>query len=81
MRFALATRTTRCNVNLANSLANTGDWDAGYPFTGSLGCGTWGGNIASENICLKHYLNHTWLARPIAPVIPTDEELFGNLLG
>lgn len=80
MKFALQTRTTRCNVNLPNSVANTGDWGAGYPFTGSLGCGTWGGNIASENIVLKHYLNNTWVATPITPVVPTDEELFGNLL-
>ncbi|MCL2000219.1 MAG: aldehyde dehydrogenase family protein [Planctomycetes bacterium] len=80
MQFALGTRTTRCNVNLANSIANTGDWGAGYPFTGSLGCGTWGGNVVSENIILKHYLNFTWLARPIEAVIPTDEELFGNLM-
>jgi len=80
LKFALETRTTRCNVNLPNSVANTGDWGVGYPFTGSLGCGTWGGNIASENIVLKHYLNNTWVATPINPVIPSDEELFGNLL-
>lgn len=78
-KFALATRTTRVNVNLPNSVANTGDWGVGYPFTGSLGCGTWGGNIASENIVLKHYLNNTWVARPIEAVIPTDEELFAEL--
>ena len=80
LKFALATRTTRCNVNLPNSVANTGDWGVGYPFTGSLGCGTWGGNIASENIVLKHYMNNTWVARPIEAVIPTDEELFADFL-
>ncbi len=80
LKFALRTRTTRCNVNLPNSVANTGDWGAGYPFTGSLGCATWGGNIASENIALKHYLNNTWVASPIKPVIPTDEDLFSELL-
>jgi sulfoacetaldehyde dehydrogenase len=80
LKFALATYTTRCNVNLPNSVANTGDWGAGYPFTGSLGCGTWGGNIASENITLKHYLNNTWVARPIEAIIPSDEELFGDLV-
>jgi sulfoacetaldehyde dehydrogenase len=79
-KFALATYTTRCNVNLANSVANTGDWGVGYPFTGSLGCGTWGGNIVSENIILKHYLNNTWIARPIDAVAPTDEELFGEIM-
>lgn len=78
--FALKTKTTRVNVNLPNSYANTGDWGAGYPFTGSLGCGTWGGNIVSENIILKHYLNNTWVATPINPVIPTEEELFGDLM-
>lgn len=79
-KFALLTRTTRVNVNLANSVANTGDWGSGHPFTGSLGCGTWGGNIVSENIILKHYMNNTWIATPIKPVIPTDEELFGDFI-
>jgi sulfoacetaldehyde dehydrogenase len=79
-KFALATYTTRCNVNLPNSVANTGDWGVGYPFTGSLGCGTWGGNVVSENIVLKHYLNNTWIASPIEPVVPTDEELFGDIM-
>jgi len=36
------------------------------PMTSSLGCGTWGGNITSENIHLKHYMNVTWVSRPIA---------------
>lgn len=79
MRYAEKTRTTRVNVNLPNSVVNTGDWGAGYPFTGSLGCGTWGGNITSENIILKHYLNNTWIATPIIPIVPTEEELFGDL--
>ncbi|MDR2771801.1 MAG: aldehyde dehydrogenase family protein [Clostridiales Family XIII bacterium] len=79
LKFALSTYTSRCNVNLANSIANTGDWGVGYPFSGSLGCGTWGGNVTSENITLKHYLNNTWVASPIEAVIPTDEELFGDM--
>ncbi|MHB8061616.1 MAG: aldehyde dehydrogenase family protein [Ruminiclostridium sp.] len=80
LKFALSTYTSRCNVNLANSIANTGDWGVGYPFTGSLGCGTWGGNIASENIVLKHYMNNTWIATPIKAIIPTDEELFVDIM-
>jgi len=79
-KYALSTYTTRCNVNLPNSVANTGDWGAGYPFTGSLGCGTWGGNVVSENIVLKHYLNNTWIASPIKAIVPTDEDLFGDLM-
>ncbi|MHB1314544.1 MAG: aldehyde dehydrogenase family protein [Christensenellales bacterium] len=81
LKFALSTHTSRCNVNLANSIANTGDWGAGYPFTGSLGCGTWGGNIVSENIALKHYMNNTWVATPIPAHVPTEEELFGDIEG
>src|SRR5438270_740523 len=55
-------------------------WDAeGHrtPMTSSLGCGTWGGNIVSENVHLKHYLNTTWVSVPIKEDRPSDEELFG----
>ena len=78
VKFATATRTTRVNVNLANAASNTGNWNVGYPFSGSLGCATWGNNIASENITLKHYMNNTWIATPIEAVKPTEEELFGD---
>lgn len=78
VKFALETHTSRVNNNLPNSVVNTGDWNAGHPFSPSLGCGTWGGNIASENITLKHYMNDTWLATGIHRPVPTDEELFGD---
>ena len=78
VKFALETHTSRVNNNLPNSVVNTGDWNAGHPFSPSLGCGTWGGNIASENITLKHYMNDTWLAIGIDRAVPTDEELFGD---
>lgn len=78
VRFALETHTCRVNNNLPNSVVNTGDWNAGHPFSPSLGCGSWGGNIASENIQLKHYMNDTWLATEIIRAVPTDEELFGD---
>lgn len=78
VKFALETHTCRVNNNLPNSVVNTGDWNAGHPFSPSLGCGTWGGNIASENIQLKHYMNDTWLATGIERKVPTDEELFGD---
>ena len=78
VKFALETHTCRVNNNLPNSVVNTGDWNAGHPFSPSLGCGTWGGNITSENIQLKHYMNDTWLATGISRPVPTDEELFGD---
>lgn len=78
-QLALNTYTTRVVVRQPQSWTNTGDWTCGMPFTSSLGCGTWGGNIASENIVMKHYINTTWVIRPIPAVIPSDEELFGDL--
>lgn len=78
--LALRTYTTRVVVNQPQSYTNTGNWVSGMPFTSSLGCGTWGGNIASENITLKHYLNNTWVIREIPNREPTDEELFAGFM-
>ena len=50
----------------------------GMPLTSSMGCGIWGGNITNENISLKHYMNVTWVSRPIPEDRPSDEELFGE---
>ena len=77
-KVALDTLTTRVVVNQAQAATNTGSWTSGMPFTSSLGCGTWGGNIASENIALKHYMNNTWVIREIPSRKPTDEELFSG---
>ena len=78
--LALRTYTTRVVVNQPQAYTNTGNWVSGMPFTSSLGCGTWGGNIASENIILKHYLNNTWVIREIPNREPTDEELFAGFV-
>ncbi len=78
MQLATYTHTSRVMVNQATSAANTGNWNNGMPFTSSLGCGTWGGNSASENITYKHFMNTTWISYPIEEKIPTDEELFGK---
>ncbi len=77
-KLALETFTTRIVVNQPQAATNTGSWTSGMPFTSSLGCGTWGGNIASENIMLKHYMNNTWVIREIPNFKPTDEELFAG---
>ncbi|MBI9101314.1 MAG: aldehyde dehydrogenase family protein [Spirochaetales bacterium] len=77
-KLALGTYTTRVVVNQAQAATNGGSWTSGMPFTHSLGCGTWGGNICSENIELKHYLNNTWVIREIPSFKPTDEELFSG---
>ncbi len=69
-------KVSRVMVNQPQCLANSGAWTNGMPTTLTLGCGTWGGNIASENITWKHLLNTTWVSSPIASRQPSDEELF-----
>jgi sulfoacetaldehyde dehydrogenase len=72
---------SRIMVRQPQSKANAGAFNNGMPMTSSLGCGTWGGNVTSENIHLKHYMNVTWVSRPIAEDRPTEEELFGAFYG
>ena len=81
MEYAMRTKTARVGVRFAQNMANAGNWNNGMPFTITLGCGTWGGNITSENITAKHYINTTWVAREIPNfTVPTDEELFGKAM-
>lgn len=77
-KVALGTYTTRVVVGQSLGGTNGGSWTSGMPFTSSLGCGTWGGNICSENITLKHYINNTWVIREIPDRKPTDKELFAG---
>lgn len=77
-RLALAVPVSRIMVRQPQSKSNAGSFTNGMPMTSSLGCGTWGGNIVSENISLKHYMNVTWVSRPIPEDRPSDEELFGD---
>jgi sulfoacetaldehyde dehydrogenase len=65
-------------VRQPQSKANAGAFNNGMPMTSSLGCGTWGGNIVSENVHLKHYMNTTWVSLPIKEDKPSDEDLFGS---
>ncbi len=77
-RLGLAAPVSRIMVRQPQSKANAGAFNNGMPMTSSLGCGTWGGNITSENVNLKHYMNYTWVSVPIKEDRPSDEELFGS---
>lgn len=77
-KLAMAMPVSRMMVRQPQSKANSGSFTNGMPMTSSMGCGTWGGNITNENISLKHYLNVTWVSRPIPEDRPSDEELFGE---
>lgn len=77
-QLALTAPVSRMMVRQPQSKANAGAFNNGMPMTSSMGCGVWAGNITNENISLKHYLNYTWVARPIPEDKPSDEELFGE---
>jgi len=77
-RLALMAPVSRIMVRQPQSKANAGSFTNGMPQTSSMGCGYWGGNITNENISLKHYMNVTWVSRPIPEDRPSDEELFGE---
>jgi acyl-CoA reductase-like NAD-dependent aldehyde dehydrogenase len=77
-RLARAAPVSRIMVRQPQSKANAGAFNNGMPMTSSLGCGTWGGNIVSENVHLKHYMNTTWVSVPIKEDKPSDAELFGD---
>ena len=71
-------RVSRIMVNQPQSYGNSGNYNNGMPITLTLGCGTWGNNITTENIYWKHFLNITWVSKPIDPVIPDEAKLFGD---
>jgi len=76
-RLATAVRVSRVMVNQPQCLANSGAWTNGMPMTLTLGCGTWGRNISSDNITYEKLMNTTWVAWPIPSTQPSDMELFG----
>lgn len=77
-RLALVAPVSRIMVRQIQSSSNAGTFTNGMPMTSSMGCGVWGGNITNENVSLKHYMNVTWVSRPIPEDRPSDEELFGE---
>jgi sulfoacetaldehyde dehydrogenase len=77
-QLGLVAPVSRIMVRQPQSKANAGSFTNGMPMTSSLGCGTWGGNITNENVHLKHFMNVTWVSRPIPEDRPSEQELFGE---
>lgn len=69
--------TSRVTVRQPMAAANGGHPFNRMPSTATLGCGTWGGNITTENIHFKHFINITWVNEPVAPWSFTDEDMWG----
>jgi sulfoacetaldehyde dehydrogenase len=80
-RLASMAPVSRIMVNQPNVRGNAGSFTNGMPQTASLGCGTWGGNITSENISVKHYMNTTWVSRLIPEDKPDERDLLGEFYG
>ncbi len=72
--------TGRVNINMPNTIVNSGSFFAGHEYTTTIGCGTWTGNSHSDNINYRHFLNTTRLAVPLEEYVPTDEEVYGDNL-
>jgi sulfoacetaldehyde dehydrogenase len=76
LRLGLEMPVCRVIVEQAHCFANGGNFNNGLPFSLSMGCGTWGKNIISDNMNYRHYLNTTRIAREIPPDEPSVEEMF-----
>jgi sulfoacetaldehyde dehydrogenase len=71
-------KSSRIMVNQPQAPANGGNFFNGMPSTVTLGCGTWGGNVTTENIYYKHFLNITWVSDLLPVNKPEDNEFFGD---
>ncbi|MFH1525919.1 MAG: acetaldehyde dehydrogenase (acetylating), partial [Bacteroidota bacterium] len=69
MKFALEKPAFRIVVNTPSSVGAVGYTTALYPSM-TLGVGTWGGSIISENVTAKHLMNVKTLAFETNPVNP-----------
>ncbi len=76
VELAIQANVGRVNCNMPHAMANSGSWFNANPFTDTLGGGSWAGNMTSENVNWKHFLNYTWLSEPFPEYVPTDEDLF-----
>ena len=68
----------RIIVNQAHCFATGGSFDNALPFSLSMGCGTWGGNITDKNVHYQHYLNITRVVRIIEPRTVTVDDIFAG---
>ncbi len=81
LELGLECHVSRMMVRQPQCYGNSGNYDNGMPFTMTLGCGTWGGNASSDNITWKHFLNYTWISKPIPAVVPDEDKIFGDYWG
>lgn len=68
---------SRLIVNASSSTTAGGSLTNGLAPTTTLGCGTWGNNIISENLDYKHLINISRIATVIRnAVVPSDDNIW-----
>ena len=81
VKLALRAKVGRVVCNMGHTAANSGGWTAGLPFTDTLGCGTWAGNITQRQRQLEAVPELHADVLPIKDFSPKDDdELFGPYL-
>ncbi len=68
----------RIIVNQAHCFATGGSFDNALPFSLSMGCGTWGGNITDQNVHYRQYMNITRVVKTIEPREVTVDDIFAD---
>jgi sulfoacetaldehyde dehydrogenase len=76
LALAFGTKTARVMVNQSLN-EGAGSVRNGLPYTLSLSCGSWGGNITTENVNVRHFCNLTWVSRSVVPRRVVPEQIFG----
>ena len=75
----LALTVSRLVVNQPSSTSAGGSLYNGFAPTTTLGCGTWGNNIISENFTYKHMINISRIGYFMKDKpVPTDEEIWAE---
>lgn len=70
---------SRYAVNQVGGTALGGAMDNGLNPTTTLGCGTWGNNIISENLWYTHLMNVSRISYRVPDMyVPTDEEIWSE---
>jgi succinate-semialdehyde dehydrogenase len=70
---------SRLVVNQPSSISAGGAYYNGFAPTTTLGCGTWGNNILSENLDYTHLINISRIGMPIKGAhSPTNQEVWGD---
>jgi len=68
---------SRFVINQPSSTTAGGSLQNGFAPTTTLGCGTWGNNIISENFTYKHMINVSRIGKFLEnKEVPTDEEIW-----